>query len=139
LKFDWLLLAQFAEVTSLGTMNIVGAGVDSMYLARDMIPAKGEIYVAARVVGTMDEWRQPGHRLETCAVGPDGRRQNRRLSLRRQDLPPMIAPGALPGELLAVPHRLELRSFGTYRIEISLDDGDKNSWTIAVRDASPNS
>jgi hypothetical protein len=135
LKFDWLLLAQFAEVTKFGTMNIVGAGVDCMYVAEDALPVKGEIYMAARVVATMDEWRQPGHRIETCTVAPDGQRQMRRLSLRRTELPSMIAPGELPGELLALRHLLALRMCGAYRLEVSLDGQETCCWTVLVREA----
>lgn len=134
MQFDWIIIAQYAEVTEQGTMNIVGAGIDSLLVGKGSFPVEGELYIAARIVARMEEWRAPGHKLGIRLIAPDGRKYSRHFGLRQIEPPSTLAPGAIPGQLIAVPQSMVLNMEGSYLIQIDLDGHEHYSLIIIVRE-----
>lgn len=133
MELGWLLLARHAEITRDRTMNIFDAGVDCLVIAKGSLPAKGDIYLAGCVVASMDEWQETHHNLTTSVVTPDGSRYGKRsFNLQHNEPPSMLKPGAMPGQLFALPQYLRLRTCGIYLVEVVLDGQKRHSLPISV-------
>ena len=135
MRIDWMFLARFAEVPADGTMNVLGAALDTLLFDVRSAPVKSEVYLAVRIVAPMKEWRQPGHVLTTNVIGPNRERRGEwRIPLRETQSPPFLLPDADPGVLLALPHSLTLMTEGMHTIEVIIDDREPERLSIRARD-----
>lgn len=133
MRVDWILLARYAETTADGTMNVLGAGLDTLLFARGTLPAAGDLYVAMRLVAPMQQWRESGHVMSTFVVTPDGERhKGHRIPLREPRLPSPLHLGADPGLLLTLPHAMTFATVGSYSIDIVVDDKKLHTSSILV-------
>lgn len=136
MRLDWIFLARYAEVPDDGTLNALGAGLDSLMVEEGSLPVRGGIYLATRVVAPMLEWRKKGHELTTSIVKPDGKIvKAQRVNLKAMQTPSRLSPDAEPGLLLALPHILTITAFGSYAIEAVLDNSEPYRLIFTVRRA----
>jgi hypothetical protein len=136
LRLDWIVPARYAENSADGTMVLLGAGSDTLWIPVDQMPAQVALFLALRIAGPEDEWQEGGHSLAIALRRPDGEEtEGLRLDLKMDELPPLRVPGQEPSLLLSSPQQWTAQDFGLYTFEIYIDDRRAKSLAIHVRDA----
>lgn len=74
MRIDWLVLARYAAPPKFGTMNILGAGLDTLLLSDAQFPLTLQAYLAMRLVASVSEW-STSHDLAILVTDPNGRTQ----------------------------------------------------------------
>lgn len=134
MRVDWIVPARYAEIASDGTMSILGAGIDTLFIAAGDLPARCEMFLALRVAAADDEWGAEDHVLVTTLVDPSGTRQAdkpHRLSATSEL--PHRQRGMEVGFLLASAQNWVAVEHGLYTFEVSIDGRPQRSIPIAVR------
>jgi hypothetical protein len=132
MRLDWLVIAHDAEVLNTGTIDILGAGLDTFVLPATNAPAELQLYVALRVVAPFHEWTQSGHHLTTTVLTPSGeQRSGYRLHLQETQAPPMLYGDADPGRLLSLLHHIPTDREGIYSILVTIDE-TTNTFPVRV-------
>jgi len=135
LEVAWALPCRFAEATPDGTATLVGAGLDSVWLAE--VPADAGVFLMMRISGPRYEFEE-AHRFAIKLIDPQRDEQNvLEAGFGPMEEPPQAGePGVDPGILVPAAIGWQAEHFGLYTLEIYVDDKRNRSIPIQVRDAS---
>jgi hypothetical protein len=133
-RVDWVVPCRYAETPGDGTATILGGGTDTFWVAE--LPAEIAIFLAMRVAGTEDEWRDETHSLSIKLVRPDlAEEVTLSGDLRIEQFSPLKQPGWEAGMLIPALQRWIAREYGLYTLEVFIDDRRQKSVPISIRDA----
>ena len=133
MELEWVLPALDARLNDSGTIDIVGAAIDTLLLSRVTLPVELKLTIAGRVRGPMREWQEAGHSLRLAMRDPAGLTvAHFREPLREIDAPTLLYAGAVPGRLLALPLRWTANSVGSFVLTVQLDEQEPHEFPIAV-------
>ena len=131
---DWVVAARAAEIRDDGTIDITGAGIDTLLVLSNSLPIPCEFTLALRVAGPMDEWREANHELTITRIDPTGAsRHSDNVALAAPDPPPMWERGMEAGLLLALRQRWQVDQFGLYTFDLAVDRRLARSIAIRLR------
>jgi hypothetical protein len=130
----WALACRFAEVTPDGTATLVGAGLDSVWVPE--VPADVGIFLMMRIAGASYEF-QEAHTIAVKLIDPE-REEQEVLTAGFgpvDELPPQYHPALDPGILIPAGIGWHAEHFGLYTLDVLVDDRQRRSIPILVRDA----
>jgi hypothetical protein len=123
MRIDWVLAARAAKVRDDGTIDVLGAGIDTLVRAIES-PTTVQVTLAMRLAGPARVWRQP--QLIRVTVQPDGGSEPS--LIYEESLTIAEAPALYPtrdvGVLLAVPCKWRQRTDGAVGLKVQLNDDD---------------
>jgi hypothetical protein len=115
LRVDWAVPCRYAEAPGDGTANMLGAGIDTLWLPE--LPVAVAIFLMLRLAGPEDEFREETQ-LEVRVVDPE-REETQALSLgfSTEEMPPLKVPGIEAGALVPAVIQWEASHHGLYTLE----------------------
>ena len=123
---------RYAETPGDGTALMVGAGIDSLWIAD--LPQPAAIFLMLRLAGAEDEFQEKT-KLEVRVVDPErDETQALDLGFSTQELSPLRWPGAEVGMLFPTVIQWEASNYGLYTLEVFVGERRQRSIAIAVRD-----
>ena len=131
MNVDWLMACRFAEATSDGSANLIGACIDTFWV--NEFPAQPSFFIAMRVVAADEELEQT-HKLGIKLSNPTGTEMGEMAI----DFPlPARSPISIPelevGTIFCIGQQFAAEEEGIYRFDVSLDSQPVRQLLVTVR------
>ena len=130
MRVDWAIPCRYAEAAEDGTATLVGAGIDSMWLAS--LPHRAAIVLMLRFVGAEDEF-EVGKPLEVRLVDPQSRETPVLARAVAASPPPLKIAGAEMAASFVSSIGWDASDYGLYTLEVYLDGRRERSVALAIR------
>jgi hypothetical protein len=133
MRIDWLVPARYAELSSDGTMTIVGGGVDTLLVSVSKLPTRLGVFLAMRVAGNAASWRDTEHVVSIVVAGSDA--QPHAVLSERLRIPEAAAMDDQSrdiGVLLPAPCRWQVPRPDRYAFTVSLDGQECRQLSVTV-------
>jgi hypothetical protein len=127
-EVDYALFCDYVRVDS-GVAQLIGAGIDTVYLAQ--VPSVANLGLLVRVTFTRSESSRP-HRVEAVLADTDGDRIVHLQAINTPKWIPGLPPGWKQGGLLALNFGVPFPKYGVYSLDILINDSHKKSLDLRV-------
>lgn len=127
-EVDYALFCDYVRVDG-GVAHLIGAGIDTLYLAQ--VPSVANLGLLVRVTFTRSESSRP-HRVEAILADTDGNRVVQLQAINTPEWAPGLPPGWKQGGLLALNFGVPFPRYGVYSLDILINDSHKKSLDLRV-------
>lgn len=134
MRVEWLVPCRYAELSSDGTLAIVGAGQDIYFVPDEALPATLGTFLAVRIVGTESEWIDgQEHLFALKVIHPSDLEEEELLeiSLSADEFSPLKLPGYEVPMLIPVIVQFEARTHGDHSLHAFVD-GDRLGHVVNI-------